>query len=458
MRESGAGRAPGLHALLPLGAAVAAAAAVVAVVGGRSSGPTTAGTVRTELVTLPATGPTPPRGATEPWAVAPDRPAGGGVGLGQVARISLPEGVHPFGAVGTAAVDGTLHVLYVADQTNDAVDAFSTATGRYLGAVDPGGFAGAAPEGVGGGQAACGARPGPTAVLPVQVAGAHQLFVGDGTRPGTATSAVAVLTVSSAGAGSVAAEVPAGGTCGTTGLAFDPRDDLVAVVDGHDPTPGVTLVSVHADAAADRVVGTVRLPEATDGLGSVVWDAALGRFLVAVAQLPPRGGTWSGAVVAVDPRSLRVTATDVLPGCSPSGLALDPRHQVLAVGCSQAAMAGGAVGGGSYRESAAETVVLDARTGRVRSRTYAVGGTTQVAYSARDGLFVTASGAMTSNSWLSGYPTPSLGVLGAGGHFVEDVPTAPGAVAVAVDPTSGRVLVPVPGYGVAVFAPLARRA
>lgn len=446
MDESTVNRRRSKRLLVPVGAVLGAAglvAAGVVVAGGADARPASSSRPDAALLRTP-----PAVSARTGFQVTKAN------GIRQVTRVALPAGVAVPAAVGASVVDGTSHTYYLADQTNGGVDALSTASDRFEAVLGQGAFVGAAPRESQSQLTRCGTTPGPTGVVPLQIGSSRQLVVGDGVSATTPDSHVTVLSLAGPAEATVAATVPTGGTCGTGALAYDPKDHLLAVAEGGEQPPVVRLVSMQRDPAKDAVVATLAFPASIDGLGGLAFDPATGRFLVGVPHVASANGYWKGEVAVVDPKAAHVVATYVLGGCSPSGLALDPTDQLLAVGCSAASMRGGTIGGVQYQQNGLATVVLDARTGAIRVHTYAVGGTGEVAYAPLAGAFYTASGAMTSDAWKDGYPTPSLGVLSAAtGAFVEAFPTAVGTMDVAADPASTKLVAPVRGYGIVVFVP-----
>jgi hypothetical protein len=267
-------------------------------------------------------------------------------------------------------------------------------------------------------------------------------------------SAVKVFDLGTPASGTLGATVSTGGSCRADELAYDPVDHLVAVANDLDSPPFLSFISVHPNPAADTVVGTMKLPNAIDGIEQSIWNPRGDEFYVNIPQVPTSNGSWRGEVMAVNPRSRAAAATFPTPGCSPGGLALDVPTQQLLVGCSSDAMTGDAVGGVTYPANPAVSDILDATSGRLIRAFHQVGGSDEVWFDpARQEYYLAASG-MTSNGQSSGKPAPVLGVISAHGDtWLGNVPTAASAHSVTANPANGHVFVPIPGSGIAVFEP-----
>jgi YVTN family beta-propeller protein len=104
------------------------------------------------------------------------------------------------------------------------------------------------------------------------------------------------------------------------GVAWDPRDRVVAVSDQRDGA-----VSLLADAGSGRR-GQVEVGAET---GNVAFDAGRGLFWVTVVNRSP-----PDQLVAIDPASARVAARIALPGCQGAhGLRLSPDGRSALVAC-----------------------------------------------------------------------------------------------------------------------------
>lgn len=177
-------------------------------------------------------------------------------------------------------------------------------------------------------------------------------------------------------------------------MLYDPASQRIAVMNG-DPGTATLL-----DANGSKPAQTISLggsPESavTDGHGAI---------FINIAD--------TGELVRLE--SGRVTARWPLTGCeSPHGLAIDARREILFSTCRNAVM-----------------LAVDGKTGAIRQR-FAIGhGTDAAAFDPSTNRAFSANGEGT------------LTVIQEQGNTLtklEDVPTAPGARTLAVDPTTGRV-------------------
>jgi len=156
------------------------------------------------------------------------------------------------------------------------------------------------------------------------------------------------------------------------------------------------------DAVGDTVAGTLALggkPEAgvADGMGHI---------FVNIED--------KGMIVEFDAAKLTILHSYPLAPCEePSGLAMDRVHRVLFTGCGNRMMG-----------------IVDANTGRIIATPVTDGGTDGNAFDPITGIAFSANGAGTLT--LVTQPTP--------GKFVsENIPTAPGARTIALDPKTHRV-------------------
>ncbi len=130
-----------------------------------------------------------------------------------------------------------------------------------------------------------------------------------------------------------------------------------------------------------------------------------------------------GQLVRIDTRSLAIDATWPLPGCAtPSGLALDRRHERLFSVCDGNVM-----------------VVTDARTGRSVAKLAIGAGPDAAEYDAARGLVFSSNGGGT------------LSVIRQQGsdryRVLAEVPTQQGARTMALDPATGRIYLVTAQFG-----------
>jgi hypothetical protein len=220
-----------------------------------------------------------------------------------------------------------------------------------------------------------------------------------------------------------------------------------------DSPPYVSFISVNRDPAKDAVLGRITFARAIDGLEQSVWDPAGDRFYLNVPQVARSDGRWVGEVAVISPRAMSVRRTFSVRGCSPAGLALDQAAREMLLGCSGDAISGDRRRGVDYPPNRGVTDIMNARTGHVVANLGQVSGSDEVWFDPRANRYYLAGETMTSNGTSTGYPTPVLGVVSArDNHWIGSFPTAPSAHSVAADPANGHVFVPIPSYGIAVFA------
>lgn len=114
--------------------------------------------------------------------------------------------------------------------------------------------------------------------------------------------------------------------------------------------------------------------------------------------------------------------------------------------------------------SGANSSIISARDGHAVSTFHQVGGSDEVWLDPVNRMYYLAASHMTFNGQSSGYATPVLGVIAAGSRgfqwegrrWLGNFPTAAQAHSVAANPVNGQVFVPIPGFGIAVFAAASR--
>jgi DNA-binding beta-propeller fold protein YncE len=112
--------------------------------------------------------------------------------------------------------------------------------------------------------------------------------------------------------------------------------------------------------------------------------------------------------------------------CMPAGLTVGPQGHLL-LGCSDDAVDSG---------FPAQSLVMDARTGKILAAVDKVGGSDEVWYDNKSGNYYLAAAKNQGG--------PVLGVIDARtNRWVTNVPSGPRAHSVAADPKSGRVFVPI---------------
>ena len=92
-------------------------------------------------------------------------------------------------------VDSQTQTYYLADHTNNGVDAISAATDTFEGLIGTGDFSGTGANSTSSQKSTCGpfGVAGPNGVLTLRVGSATQLWVGDGVTSSSPTSSVKVF-------------------------------------------------------------------------------------------------------------------------------------------------------------------------------------------------------------------------------------------------------------------------
>ncbi len=182
-------------------------------------------------------------------------------------------------------------------------------------------------------------------------------------------------------------------------LAYDPRDGLLLVINNASEPPVGTLIKVDKANGHLSVVKNIFFDtkpghsgvDATNGAEQPVWDPGTGKFYLSIPQIGP---TLShGGVLRISTTGT-VEATYPVEFCSPAGLALGPKQDLL-VGCNTVFdTAGGVWTGNADRDANSAKpryVILDAKTGDIDKILFNVGPGDEVWFNKGDGNYYTAS-------------------------------------------------------------------
>lgn len=303
-------------------------------------------------------------------------------------------------------VERSSQTYYLADRSNKGVDFFDAATNTFETRVT--GF-------VGPSTSNDTAGPNGIVVLPDR----HELWAGDG------DSTVKVIDL---GSRTIVATIPTGGENRADELAYDRRDKILLVANDAEKVPFVSFI----DTRTRMVVGTVKFPDATNGLEQPVWDPATRLFYLSVPQLgdDPR----NGGIAVLDPRARSLVHTFPVTDCEPAGLALGPKQHLL-LGCS----------GDGITGWQAQVQVMNARNGHIVKVITQVGGADQVWFNPGDKHYYVAARRNPGG--------PVLGIIDARNNtWLQNVPTGPNSHSVAADPINNHIFVPLRGKGIGVYA------
>jgi hypothetical protein len=371
--------------------------------------------------------------------------------LRQITKISWPAPYLTPAGFDLSYVDPSTHTYYLSDQSNGGVAAINAQTDAWGGEIGAGAFTGlnTGPHAVSPSQVkACGGPTahgtgGPDGVVTFTIGGVRQLVAGNGISLAHPRSNVKIFDLAFPDSGTLAATVVTGGVCRTDAVAYDPVDHLLAATNGNDTPPFLSLISVHANPAQDKVVRQISFPAATGGIDAPVYDATTHMFYV---------GLTGEGVGVVNPVTGSLSTTFPAAACAQSGIALDPATQELLLACAT---------------NPAGSLIMSARTGQIVARIPQVSGADEVWFDPGSNNFYLGAVGMTSTGQpvtgrtaTGGYHSPVLGVVSGGSpqqppQWVTNIPTSATATgnphSVAADPANRQVFVPIGGYGVAVF-------
>jgi hypothetical protein len=323
----------------------------------------------------------------------------------RVATIAPP---HPFKgaeAYDIGWVDPGSNTYYLTDRTNATVDVIDAKTDTRVLSIH--GFVG--PHG-------SDATSGPDGIL--EIPSRNELWVAD------AKSKMRVVDLA---AGKVVASISTGGKGfnRVDEVGYDPKDQVLLVANDNDTPPFLTFISV----PGRRVVGKIRMPQATAGLEQPAYNPADGKFY---QSIPATTVNKTGEVDQVDPATMKITKVFPIRGCQPTGLSLGPANRFM-VGCQQ--MKPRLIG-----------AILDVTSGAV-TRITQVGNGDEVWFNPADSRwYFPGDDAKTAK--------PVLAVVDAStGKWLVNVPISGESHSVAVDPKTHRVFVPVTATGIEVYAP-----
>jgi len=187
-------------------------------------------------------------------------------------------------------------------------------------------------------------------------------------------------------------------------LAFDPKDNLLLVINNADTPPFGTFIPVNtttcaltqtaappppiAPAAGRILFDKAHGVDATNGAEQPVWEPGTGFFYLSIPEISGPGGTGPhGAVVRIAANATSVAAVFPVDFCSPAGLTVGPR-QDLFVGCNVVFDVNGVVWGPTKTVTAApQDVIIDAKTGKIEANVPGVGAGDEVWFNKGDGNY-----------------------------------------------------------------------
>jgi len=182
-------------------------------------------------------------------------------------------------------------------------------------------------------------------------------------------------------------------------LAYDPKDGLLLVINNASEPPVGTLIEVDKANGHLSVVKNIFFDtkpghsgvDAQNGAEQPVWDPGTGKFYLSIPQIGPTPS--HGGVLRISTTGT-VEATYPVEFCSPAGLALGPKQDLL-VGCNTVFdTAGNQWTGNADKDTNSAKpryVILDAKTGSIDKILFNVGPGDEVWFNKGDGNYYTAS-------------------------------------------------------------------
>jgi YVTN family beta-propeller protein len=277
------------------------------------------------------------------------------------------------------AIDPGSHHLYLSDTTNQSLDVLDLQTGQFVAQI----------SGLPMQKSATGSVSGSNGLA--VAANLGKVFVSD-----QVDNALHVYDMKS---NTQTAVIPTTQD-GSDSVAYDPVEKKVYVSNGSSHT--ITVI----DGTNNQVLSQIALPGGPELSAYDPFNDTIIQNLSSTNQ-----------VAVIDPKTDTIRVVyNLVPGCGPHGVGVDPANQHLVIACTHM------------------TVIMDAGDGSILSATRHVYGSDVADYNPIDNNFYVAA---------SGFkPSPVLGVLSAATNdWVQNVPTAAGAHTLVVDPTDGKIYV-----------------
>jgi DNA-binding beta-propeller fold protein YncE len=321
--------------------------------------------------------------------------------LRQIGTITIPGA--PLDSFDISFIDQATGRYYLADRSNKGIDIVDTKTGAYVGRVE--GMVG--PIMKKDGTCCNNDKSGPNGVV---IAG-HEAWVGDG------DSTVKVIDLKT---NKIVDTIKTGGESRADELAYDPKDQVIAIANNADEPPFLTFISAKP---GHKILGKLVMEHFSDGMEQTAYNPADGLFYTDVPELDK--DKTKGALMVTDPKTQKVVKMIPVDSCIPHGIAFGKNDNVY-LGCNA---------GPTRLGLPAKQVVLNVKTGK-QTDIPGVGGSDESAVNNKLDQYYSA---------LNGNPGgPILSVVDAKtNQLVQKIPTGPGAHSVAVNESNGRVYVPI---------------
>jgi len=179
-------------------------------------------------------------------------------------------------------------------------------------------------------------------------------------------------------------------------LAYDPKDGLILAINNASDPPVATLVKVDKTTGALTCGTNIFLDaahgvDATNGAEQPVWDPGTQKFYLSIPRLGANPTV--GGVIRISTTGT-VEATFTITFCSPAGLALGPKGDLL-VGCNTIWATDGSLWTGNADRNtltaAPQLVILDAQTGSITANVLGAGVGDEVWFNKGDNHYYAAA-------------------------------------------------------------------
>jgi DNA-binding beta-propeller fold protein YncE len=318
----------------------------------------------------------------------------GAADLRQIGTISIPG--EPLNSFDISWIDQASGLYFLADRSNKGIDIVDLKKGAWVGRVA--GFVGFSGKND---------TSGPNGV----VGNAKEAFVGDG------DSTLKIVDLKTM---KIVDTVKTGGKNRADELAYDPKEQIIAIANNADEPPFLTFISAKP---GHKVLGKLEMPNFSDGMEQTAYNPADGMFYTDIPEMDK--DKKKGGLLVTDPKTLKQVKIIPVDSCVPHGIAFGPGGNVF-LGCNA---------GNPRLGLPAKQVVVDIKTGKVTDIPD-IGGSDESSVDNKAGRYYGA---------LNGNPGgPILAVIDAKTNkLLQKIPTGPGAHSVAAYEGNGRVYVPI---------------
>lgn len=257
----------------------------------------------------------------------------------------------------------------------------------------------------------------------------QELYVGDGNG---------VLKVVNLTNNRIVANITLNSTELVDEMAYDSDSGIVVCTIPDDTPPRVAIIF----ANNHTIKGYITFNNAS-GLKQPAWNSVDKQFYISIPSTPANPG---GEVAIIDVTSSSFTVTKILPlpECLPAGIVFGPQ-QNLFIGCGQYQIP-------TYNIS--NSLVMNVTTGNIIANISGVSGVDQVTYDSNAGYYYASAYKNLAGGITTGKPDPVLAVIDANANkLLQSIATDNvTAQAVAVDPATNNLIVPVSKTGLVIYS------